>query len=403
MRTLLPSLLLLGSLGAQTVHLVGPGGFPELDPAIAAASPGDILRVAPGTYSAFTLDKALTIEALPGGEVGIYGFVLTTRLRPPAGSTATISRLHFRNPWSTFISMTTRIERGTVFCEDCLFEAPPTNGVAALTVDNATAVLRGCTLVGNGIAALAAGMDNDGLQCNNAGVFASDCWFRGSDTVGDSLGNGGDGVQASSSVVHLVHCRVEGGRQRSCFANPPGRGIALAGTSRLWLADSTVSGGHALCSLGAVGGIGLQNGTAVPAQLARSTITGGAGTPNPAPAITGPTATAPLLGLGAASQPVLLGSPFTITYQTEPNWPIVVLLAGDLAQRNEPLVAQPVVLAGAAPPVLALLFGDALGAAVYQTNLPNHPSLRSARLFVGAVAGLSTPLQTSPPLGGVAR
>ena len=403
MRTVLSNLLLLGSLGAQTVHLVGPGGFPELDPAIAAASPGDILRVAPGAYTAFTLDKALTIEALPGGEVGIYGFVSTTRLRPPAGSTATISRLHFRNPWTRYVSMSTRIERGTVFCEDCLFEGPPNQGFAALTVDNATAVLRGCALVGNGIAAQTSGWENDGMLCNNAAVFATDCWFRGSDTMFDSYGSGGDGVQASGSLVHLVRCRVEGGVQRGCLANPPGRGIALVGTSRLWLADSTVIGGDAICNLGAVGGIGLQNGTAVAVQLARSTITGGAGTPNPAPAITGPTATAPLLGLGAASPAVLLGGTFTITYQTEPNWPIVVLLDGDLARRNDPRVAQPVLLASSAPVVLGLLFGDPSGNAVYQTNLPNVPTLRGARLFVAAVSGLSLPLQTSPPLGGIAR
>ncbi len=57
MRTLLPSLLLLGSLGAQTTHLVGPGGFALISHAIAVANPGDVLPVTPGNYDPFTPDR----------------------------------------------------------------------------------------------------------------------------------------------------------------------------------------------------------------------------------------------------------------------------------------------------------------------------------------------------------
>lgn len=400
MRTLLPCLLLLGSLGAQTVHHIGPGGFAQISHAIAVANPGDILQVTPGSYDPFTLDKALTILALPGGPVGIFGYGVTTRLRPPDGTTATIAGLHFRTPWTQYAGMATRVERGTVFCEDCLFEAPPSFGIGGLAVENATAVLRGCVLLGNGYTNSAAGTYNAGLWCRNASVFASDCWMRGSDTTFDSYGGGGEGVRASASWVHLVRCTVEGGNQRSCIANPQGPGLVTVGASRLWLADCVVRGGNAACGTGSTG---LQHGATAPAELARTTITGGTGTLGSGTAITGPTVTAPLLGLAAASTPAVLGGPFAITYRTQPNWPVVVLLDHDLAMRNDPLVAQPVLLASSAPPVLALLFGDPTGNALYQTNVPASPALRGARLFVEAVSGLALPLQTSPPLGGIVR
>jgi hypothetical protein len=72
-----PALLLLAGLanvaGAQARWVVDRGGggqFTEIQPAIAAASPGDRIRVVgPGPYAAFLLAKGVDLEALPAATV----------------------------------------------------------------------------------------------------------------------------------------------------------------------------------------------------------------------------------------------------------------------------------------------------------------------------------------------
>jgi hypothetical protein len=395
-------LLLAVSLEAQSVHLVGAGGFAQISDAIAVAMAGDVIEVTAGNYLPFTLEKALTIRGRPGPLIGVQSSTYaTTRLRPPAGTMATISRIEFRSPATRISTMETRIERGTVFCEECLFEASALLGAGGLTVENATAVLRRCVLVGNGVAAGVAGTYNAGLVCNNAQVFASDCWLRGSDTSFDSYGGGGEGARVSASVAQFVRCTIEGGNQRHAWANPPGRGVATVGATMLWLADCTVLGG---AGASAPGAIGLHHSATAPAQLARSSITGGPNTSggSSGAAIVGATVAAPLLGLGAATMPLVRGSPFSISYRTQPNWPILVFVATDLQVRDDPLFAEPVLLAGT-PGVLAILVADGNGDAVYQTTVPALPALPHARFFVEAVSGVAVPLHTSPPLGGVVR
>ncbi|MCA8977600.1 MAG: hypothetical protein KDC98_22945, partial [Planctomycetes bacterium] len=49
---------------AQATLVVGPGGFSTIDGAFAAAAPGDIVLVHPGTYAmASSLDKGVTMRA----------------------------------------------------------------------------------------------------------------------------------------------------------------------------------------------------------------------------------------------------------------------------------------------------------------------------------------------------
>jgi hypothetical protein len=310
---------------------------------------------------------------------------------------AVISGLEFRNAPFVYWGAETRVERGTVFCEECLFEAPPSYGNGALMVVNATAVLRRCILVGNAVGTGRAGTYNAGLLVQNAQAFASDCWLRGSDTTFDSYGAGGEGARLSASLAHFVRCVIEGGTQRGCLANPPGAGIRTTGATTLWLADCVVQGGTAACGAGATG---LQHGGTTAAQLARCTIAGGPGSVSNGVAITGPTANAPLLGLGADTEPLVRGAAFTVAYRTQPNWPIAVFAATELAVRSEPLLAEPAHLAGT-PCLLAIVVADAAGDAIFQTIVPLLPAAPHARFFVEGVAGLAPPFETAPPLGGV--
>ena len=65
---------LAAALPCQTVHQVGVFGFSTINAAIAAASPGDIVLVDPGTHAPFVLDKALTIRGTPGFSTNVITF-----------------------------------------------------------------------------------------------------------------------------------------------------------------------------------------------------------------------------------------------------------------------------------------------------------------------------------------
>ena len=68
MRTHIASALFASTLAvglvAQTVHLVGPGGYATIQQAVNAAAPDDIVHVQAGTYFSFTVQKSLRIRAL---------------------------------------------------------------------------------------------------------------------------------------------------------------------------------------------------------------------------------------------------------------------------------------------------------------------------------------------------
>ncbi len=393
-------LLLAAGAAAQTVHVVGPGGHARIGDAIALATAGDVIQVAPGSYPPFTLDKALSIVAAAGALVTPPTFGSgSVRLRPPAGTTATLAGLTFQPPVFTWSTMEVRIERGTVACTDCVFEAPAQFTVAGLHVENATAVLERCTLLGNGVLANRAGVYNAGLSARNAAVFASDCTMRGSHTAFDSYGGAGEGVRLSAATGQFVRCTIEGGRRPSCLANGPAPGVLTIGACDLWLADCTVRGGADACGTGEVG---LRHAATAPAQLARTTLRGGVGSTGTAAPSVGPTVTAPLLGLSGATMPMLGGAPWSIPFQTEPHWPLFVLVGFDLLARNEPLVAEPVLLHGGLG-TLAVLVADAAGQAPFQTTVPANPALRHARVFVQGVTWQALPLHTAPPLGGNVR
>ncbi|MBK8096063.1 MAG: hypothetical protein IPK26_03100 [Planctomycetes bacterium] len=389
----------IAALPAQAVLRVGPGGYADIPSAIAAASVGDTIEVAAGNYGPFTLDKALTITAAPGALVNIVpsaGGTSSNFLRPPSGTTARLVGLQFRNPWMYFAAET-RVERGTVWLQDCVCEGPQFSPSAGLSVTNATAVLERCIVAGFGLATGGVS-DCHGLSADHATVFASDCRFGGA-TTGVFYGIAGAGIAANASTLHCVRCTVDGGNGDPLCSFPAGQGILSQGGSTLWLADCAVRGGSSPCR---PGGNGLEHSGPVPAQIARCTFLGGAGTPSGFGTV-GPVTVAPLLGLGAATMPLQVGQPYRISYQTPANWPVVVLAATDLSPHPQPFLLQPALLPIAAARTFALLVADSNGAAVLQTTVPANPALHHATVWLQAGSGLGVPLQTAPALGGVIR
>src|SRR5262245_39676927 len=97
--------LLASSLAAQPVHLVGPGGFAQIQAAINAAANGDVIVIQGGTYLPFTLTKDLTLTAAPGATVDVQppiSFTPVPMVLQPV-TAAKIVGLRFRNtnlsPW----------------------------------------------------------------------------------------------------------------------------------------------------------------------------------------------------------------------------------------------------------------------------------------------------------------
>jgi hypothetical protein len=81
----------------QATLTVGAGGYPNVDAAIAAASPGDVIIVLPGAYSPFTLTKGVTLRpAVPNTVVfGSSAFPAVVTAQIPPGQTGHIHGLRF--------------------------------------------------------------------------------------------------------------------------------------------------------------------------------------------------------------------------------------------------------------------------------------------------------------------
>ena len=68
---------------AQATHVVGPGGFAQVQNALQVASPGDVIVVLPGFYLGFTANIGVTVVAAVPGTVTL-GLLAVNFNLPPA-------------------------------------------------------------------------------------------------------------------------------------------------------------------------------------------------------------------------------------------------------------------------------------------------------------------------------
>lgn len=181
--------LLLAATGvasASTIHV--PGDLSTIGAAIAAASSGDSILVAAGTYTGLSnrnLDfegKSLTLIGPAGSSATIIdceqharGFYLHTG----EDSTSIVSGFTIRNGHAT--------EGGGIACED----ASPT------IVD--------CVLAGNS-ATIAGG----GLYCHGGSPTVRRCDFVGNTAAATEYSNGGGGMHCSAAAPKIISCRFSG-------------------------------------------------------------------------------------------------------------------------------------------------------------------------------------------------
>lgn len=391
---LCPILAVAVGLPAQTTHLVGPGGLPQIRSALAIAAPGDTILVQPGTYAQFDANLGVQIRAVVPGSVQVVwdaafappgcvnnliclSYEGATRLAPPNGQTLTLVGLSFPpldSTISTFFVIRNRVEitSGRVVLDGCDLGS---TAQQALRVVNATV-----HLVGGRVAGRNSVGTTIGLRATNAAITAVGTTFLGSSPL--SYASAAEAMVLSdtnfqgSGVVALGGQILQGG---------PTAPALRAGGGSVRVSDSYLaSGGPDGCPF-----VGSANVVA-----ARCTF-------GPAAPSCQALPTGPLLGLNQNGVPQN-GQAFTLTFHAEPGDLVGVLWSLDLATRPLPLFAQ-AWWAPASAPTAGLFVADPQGGAAGTWLLPANPGLTGLPVWFHAFAGTSLPLSAAPPAGGAIR
>lgn len=260
--------------GARIVDAPGLPPFQDLQAAVDAATDGDTILVAGGTYAGFVIqDKRLQVVGVPGQSVSIEGTVSVLNLA--AGRSVLLSGL------------------------DVTGASVKPASLPALVVTGCAGHVRveGCTLAGG--AGVPEGDTSepfgDGghavvLQASPRVVF-SDCTLAGGDGGGDQLfcydctgGDGGLGLRLNQSTPALYGCQVLGGAggDNGLYGGQGAHGCRLL-NSWMFAAGSTFAGGAGgdawdfVAAFPGDGGDGLFVDGGARAELRDNAYAGGAG------------------------------------------------------------------------------------------------------------------------------
>lgn len=358
MRTHIASALFASTLAvglaAQTVHLVGPGGYATIQQAVNAAAPDDIVHVQAGTYFSFTVQKSLRIRAL--GPVTLGTSVLQPGdvfVQAPVGATVDLVG---------FDIMRMFVTSGRASLDSCTVQY-------ATRVENASLHLQSCLIVGGATAMLAIHADVTAVQ---TGFYSR-----------QPFNTPGPLIDLDGSRFHASACSTSGNSFQMVELY-----LRAMNGSRAWWADGFIGWTPA-------GHCPLQVSPDSQVQIGRTNYAGAVGC--------APPTTAPLLGV-QRSTPLQLGQTFQLEFKTEPG-AFVVLFAGPALGTVDfgPLLAQPSWLDDRYSFVVSWLLADAAGSAAASIPIPSGPGLADLTLWFKGISGFSFPLQVSPPIGGVVR
>mgnify|MGYP001367833140 CR=1 FL=1 len=395
-RAMLPLLCLSAPLCAQTTHLVGPGGLPQIRDALAIAAPGDVIRVAAGTYAHFTADVGVTIRALVPNTVSVRfdpAFLPPncsvdlnclfhsgpTRFMPPSGQAVHVVGLTFEPTATTITGLDLRhrvfVESGTVTFDDCTIQAQDR---PVLSVWSAQLHLQRCNLVGTGSNPTATA-----LFTTDADVIAVDSVFRGSNLLG--LVFSGHGATIRTSTLKASGCQFLGGTP--LFGGLGGHALTTDAQSRIWISDSTLTGGGGQCAIAGVPAVG---------HIARSTLVQTA-------AGCAALLAAPVVGVERPT-PIQNGASFDVLVHTEPNTLVAIHASPRLAHVEIPgLFAQPIALDLTSFFLAGLFVSDGNGDVTASWNMPAGQFVDET-IWLEASAWLpGQPVLVGPVVGGVIR
>ncbi|MFY9342024.1 MAG: hypothetical protein WAT39_06025 [Planctomycetota bacterium] len=345
---------------AQTTHLVGPGGYPQIGAAIAAASPGDIILVQPGSYSLFATSKALTIRAtVPGAAIvppGFGGIVL----QPPAGQTVHLVGMHL---------CLTVVGSGRATFDGCRIDSPSSQ----LAVLNAAAHLQDC-VVRSYPPSIPAFHTVPALKGTNAELTVVNSTIEGGDSA--PFVNPGVAVELVNSTFRGSQLALRGGN-----GTPVMPAIQADAASSVWISDSTIDSDAPACPIAAANG-----------RHDRCVLTPNCGS-LPAGFV---------LGIDRP-QPIQNGAPFLLHLRASPGSAIGVFVDHALATSLHATLEQSLLLDPTTAFSGGVWIADQNGSAIAAWAVPAGPAFIDLAVWFQAFTGPAFPLQASAIVGGVVR
>jgi hypothetical protein len=341
-------------LRCQATLTVGPGGYPDVSAALAAANPGDTIVVLPGSYPPFFMTKGVTVRAQVPGTVTLGAIPFGPIVNVPAGEHGHLVSLRC-------VSLSLR---GRVSLDDCVVAPGRTSAVDAVVV------MQECSMqLGSSAAGTAA------FDAAQSEVAATDCVFTGTIPLL---------VLPSHPAVALTGSRLRGSRL-SLIAFGGGGAVppALRGdaASVVWLSDSTAVGAPGSCAVEAVNG---RHDRCV---------------------LTPPCSTLPsgfVLGAHRVS-PLLNGGVFAVDFALQPGMAVGVFAAESFASQVHVELEQSLLLPAASAYPLTAVVANAQGVASGSWLVPSGPQFVDRTLWLQGFSGFALPLQASPLVGGVVR
>ncbi|MGE3171477.1 MAG: hypothetical protein AB7O97_02550 [Planctomycetota bacterium] len=398
----------VAGLTAQTTHLVGPSGLPQIRDALAIANDGDQILVEPGTYAQFHVQRSVTIRALVEGavHVAINGTYATPRpIGSPAcgndpaclastghtvfeltgGRSAHVVGLDFvaGNLWPGLAPPSIHsvvVLGGAATFEDCTFAGAATTALAAhasrLHLMRCTA--RGANDPNAGIYQVARALA--AVHCD---VLAVDCSFTGRNPGGTVLDTA-EAITLTGSSLHGSALQITG--PLTGLSPQLSSALVADAGSVVWLSDSTVTAAAAACGIDAPGATG---------HLARVTVTPSVGCPMPP--------TGPLLGT-SLPQALRTGGALTPSWTTEPFGFLALRLNTVLQKRVIPGIVEQPYWAEDAALGFGFFLADGNGQAGASWAIPNDPWFVGQQVWLHAFTLTATfPWQVAPPVGGLIR
>lgn len=398
--SLTASVLLLTSLAnAQTLHVVGPGGFAQIRDALAAAATGDIIHVHPGLYAQFSVTTSVTIRALTPGTVDVafdpsvlpVGCMNSpscaaqneaTSIDVPSNEAVHLDGVNFLASSvfavGSIIQHHVAIRSGTATLTECHLAS---DGPEALHVSNATVHLMQCVVEGKNL------LTSRGLTAVDANITAVDSQFFGTQLA---LSNAvpGEAVHTTRGTLHGSSLLLRGG---STSLGLGGSNAITALGGSVWISDSALEGGPLSCPI---------HKTGTTPRLDRVTIIAQSFTCQSVPP------TGPLLGISQL-QPIQAGQqvPFNLR---GPSGALVWLFAShDLAALPAPGIEQPIWIDPGSAVQVSAGTTSSSGFHVALIAIPNSPVLADIGIWIQAISTPSFPfqgdLQASPIVGGIVR
>lgn len=362
------ALLLSTTLAAQTTHHVGPGHpHADIQSAINAAAPGDIVEIAAGVYPSFTVGKPLTIVNEPSALVqvvttGTVAFVLTPADRVVVGG------LDIQAHSVTIDGGVVSSERLTVRTD------------VGLVMNHCTLTMRWCS---------AGAQQGSGVLLNNAHLHASDSSFSTAAGGTSDIEQGGVRVHGDSACC-LSSCSLIGAWP--ALPGKPWPSAALhvtnaIGSQRTWLVDCQLTGGLLFTGMQGPSVAAPALPAIAPVRFHRCNFAG---------PVFGAIATGRVIG---TTTPVdmTIGSTFVMTARSEPGTPLLFYTGIDALGPVQIWELEQPAFLFLDTFLFPIVVANAQGIGTLPFPIPNQANLRNISLWWRCL-DLSAPLlQGTPP------